>query len=224
MSEHFTPELGQMAFSNGPWQSHPMPPFIERGLMDIAETIAEKRNDEGYLTGNWGEEPWESEVFSMRTYCWCDGDRPGHEEDCPPNFVHHATGFTASWYKHVGRGASVSADISRGMWRDIVTACLMDAAGQHDVELADLVSERNELAAAVDRVRKRHPRGDEEPGPLAPGLWCPTCGRERTDNGYGACPERAALTAPTPVSRRDADHPETSAVSDRDAGREENTE
>jgi hypothetical protein len=50
-----------------------------------------------------------------------------------------------------------------------------------------------EAEAAIDRIRRRHPRGDEEDGLLAPGLWCPTCGRERTDNGYGACPDRAAL-------------------------------
>ena len=51
--------------------------------------------------------------------------------------------------------------------------------------------------SALDRVRRRHPRGDEEGGVLAPGLWCPTCGRERSENGYGACPDRAALATPT---------------------------
>jgi hypothetical protein len=63
--------------------------------------------------------------------------------------------------------------------------------------LATIRAERDALAAAVDRVRNRHPRGDEEPGPLAPGLWCPTCGHERTDNGYGACPDRQALSETT---------------------------
>lgn len=52
--------------------------------------------------------------------------------------------------------------------------------------------------AAVDRVRRRHPRGDEEGGVLAPGLWCPTCGRERSENGFGACSDRAALAVPAP--------------------------
>lgn len=64
-------------------------------------------------------------------------------------------------------------------------------------ELARVKAERDALAAAVDRVRRRHPRGDEEPGYLAPGLWCPTCGRERTDNGYGGCPDRNALQSRT---------------------------
>lgn len=193
MGEHFTPELGQMAFSNGPWQSHPMPPFIERGLMDIAETIAEKRNDEGYLTGNWGEEPWDSEVFSMRTYCWCDGDRPGHEDGCPPNFVHHSTGFTASWYKHVGRGASVSAGISRGTWRDIVTACLMDVERSHPPR-------RPETSAVSDAEPEFNQCPHEVIRATCPGCKCPCDGCERWRQR------------------------ESSAVSDRDAGREENTE
>ena len=59
--------------------------------------------------------------------------------------------------------------------------------------LADAEARAEAAEAAIDRVRKRHPRGDEEPGPLAPGLWCPTCGMERKDNGYGGCPDREAL-------------------------------
>lgn len=66
-----------------------------------------------------------------------------------------------------------------------------EAAVRLALTVADLRAERDELAAAVDRIRRRHPRGDEEPGPLAP--WCPTCGQERSENGYGACPDRAAL-------------------------------
>lgn len=66
--------------------------------------------------------------------------------------------------------------------------------GPAAVEAAErLRGERDTLAAAVDRVRRRHPQGDEEPGPLAPGLWCPGCGHERTDGGYGGCPDRLAL-------------------------------
>lgn len=60
-------------------------------------------------------------------------------------------------------------------------------------ELLDALTQRDALAAAVDRVCRRHPRGDEEDGLLAPGLWCPTCGHERSDGGYGGCPDRNAL-------------------------------
>jgi hypothetical protein len=62
--------------------------------------------------------------------------------------------------------------------------------------LAAVTAQRDQYAAAVDRIRRRHPRGDEESGYLAPGLWCPTCGHERKDNGYGGCPDRQALIIP----------------------------
>jgi hypothetical protein len=79
--------------------------------------------------------------------------------------------------------------------RRIVTALEALAARVEQARAGEgALRERVEaLEAAVDRVRRRHPRGDEEAGMLAPGLWCPTCGRERSDNGYGACPDRAAL-------------------------------
>lgn len=50
-----------------------------------------------------------------------------------------------------------------------------------------------ELTAAVDRVRRMHPRGAEESSALAPGLWCPGCGEERTDKGWGGCRTRLVL-------------------------------
>ena len=72
-------------------------------------------------------------------------------------------------------------------------------------EVSQVRAERDALAAAVDRVRRRHPRGDEEPGPLAPGLWCPTCGHERSDGGYGGCPDRLALHTSPGASTPEAD-------------------
>lgn len=74
---------------------------------------------------------------------------------------------------------------------DVMLTALVERGWKPDAE--ELVKA---YSAAVDRVRRRHPRGDEEPGPLAPGLWCPTCGRERADNGYGGCPDRNALIIP----------------------------
>lgn len=51
----------------------------------------------------------------------------------------------------------------------------------------------DELEAAVDRIRRMHPRGEDESSALAPGLWCPGCGEPRTDNGFGACRTRRVL-------------------------------
>ncbi len=65
---------------------------------------------------------------------------------------------------------------------------------EHQQRRLEEMAQRVEAAeAALDRVRHRHPRGDEEPGPLAPGLWCPGCGNERADRGFGGCPDRRAL-------------------------------
>lgn len=72
------------------------------------------------------------------------------------------------------------------------------------VERGDVLQRRAEVAeAAIDRVRRRHPRGDEEPGPLAPGLWCPGCGEPRGDDGWGACRDRKALSEPLSAPRSD---------------------
>lgn len=82
-------------------------------------------------------------------------------------------------------------------------------------ECETLRAERDALAAAVDRIRRRHPRGDEEMSALAPGLWCPGCGRERTDNGYGGCPDRQALK--TPARNPAADHHRGDAGNDEES-------
>ena len=122
----FTPELGQAAFSNGGWQHREMPYYVEAGLHAIASAIAGVRGDEGELTSNWGERPWESDTFAMRTYCWCDGDQEGHEDGCPPNFEHRASGLIACWYKHAGRSASINQRVSRTEWTAILVDCLRD--------------------------------------------------------------------------------------------------
>jgi hypothetical protein len=167
MDDHFTPELGQACFSNGPWQEYPLPRFMERGLMEIAETIAEARGDEGPLTGNWGGESWDSEVFAMRAYCWCDGDQPGHEDGCPPNFEHHRSGVTAAWYKHVGRGASVNVNIGRHDWRAIAAACIADIEARRHHEPG-----RTHMSTLSEALFK-HRRGFRER--IRPAFYCTGC-------------------------------------------------
>lgn len=111
MSSLHNIELGQLAFSNTPigeydahWASH--------GLELIAEAITVARGDDpdktGLLTSNHGCEPFENDVFAMRTYCWCSGDAPGHDNGCPPNFVYNPTGLTITWYKHAARGVTAN--------------------------------------------------------------------------------------------------------------------
>lgn len=128
MSEQFTPELGQMVFSNTAWEAHPMHRAVEVGLEHLAEQIAltrgEDPNRDGLLVENFGADPWESDVFAMRTYCWCDGTAYGHEDACPPNFWHRS-GFTAAWYKYLGRGSSQSEALDYETWQAIMRDCLL---------------------------------------------------------------------------------------------------
>lgn len=70
---------------------------------------------------------------------------------------------------------------------------LAGAAKESNAAMSKLAKRLQESETALDRVRRRHPRGDEEPGALAPGEWCPGCGMARSDGGMGACPVRAAL-------------------------------
>ena len=117
-------ELGQALFSNGEVYQTEMQQMVEDGLNILATLIALKRQDGSFLTGRTGGEDFENDAFIMRTYCWCDGDRPGHNNGCPPNFVHKETGFTCAWYKHVGRGNTQSAELGGMAWKAMLVDCL----------------------------------------------------------------------------------------------------
>lgn len=71
---------------------------------------------------NTGTE-FENEVFSIHAYCWCDGNKAGHEDDCPPCFDYKMGGFWADWYKHVNRDFEC-AEISPEGLREIMVKCL----------------------------------------------------------------------------------------------------
>lgn len=121
----FEPELGQAAFSNTQWQSFDLAPMIRAGIEALDLIIADDDYDRLHID-NRGTEPFENDVFVIRSYCWCDGGKPGHEEGCPPNFEHKKTGFQACWYKHIGRGASQNQRLNRSgpAWRYILMDCL----------------------------------------------------------------------------------------------------
>lgn len=116
-------ELGQFLFSNSPIQKHEAY-WASNGLTDIAEVIQEYRGDDGLLVSNYGEAPFDCDIFSMRTYCWCDGDREGHEDGCPPNFIHKPSGLIINWYKHAMRGITSNKKLSKIEWLRIVQECL----------------------------------------------------------------------------------------------------
>lgn len=78
--------------------------------------------------------------------------------------------------------------------RLVIAAKVMDASAQGlQCFIRDHQERICELEAAVDRVRRFHPRGDEESSDLAPGIYCPGCGEPRANQGDGGCRTRRTM-------------------------------
>ena len=115
-------EIGQALFASNTLRLE-APYFIEDGLRVIALAVQAKRGDLTPLSSNGGGDDFECPTFTMRSYCWCDCERPGHEDGCPPNFEHRS-GVEISWYKYCGRGMTINAVIDERQWIEIVKDCL----------------------------------------------------------------------------------------------------
>ena len=124
-------EIGQIVLTNGMTHSHEAD-WAVAGLNTLAEIIAESRNNKldkhGYgllLTSSDGDESFENDIFGMSAYCDCDGTRLGHEDSCPPNFIHKSTGIEISWYKWAARGITANVDwLPAIAWHRIVNECI----------------------------------------------------------------------------------------------------
>lgn len=122
-------ELGQMLTNNKQWEEYDAD-WATDGLHLIAQVIAEKRGHDpvgGWttLTSNSGEDEYENETFYMSSYCWCEGEKEGHEEGCPPNFIYKPNGFQISWYKHAGRGIRANKEYPGAKnWAQAVMKCI----------------------------------------------------------------------------------------------------
>jgi len=129
-------ELGQALFSNGTWQEHDMPAHVEEAISFIAsfheEASGRGMRGEGAMSYNVGG-AYAGPVFALRAYCWCDGDR--HPDGCPPNFEFFPRGFSASWYKHLPRGATVNRVLSARETAAMLVACVQFIAQTPPEEL-----------------------------------------------------------------------------------------
>jgi hypothetical protein len=96
----FQPEMGQACFSNTPWQPIALPEVFSDVLQAIGYDL-DLYGKLGNPASNSGES-YTCDVFTMRSYCWCDGSR--HPDGCPANFEWRD--WRVCWYKHAGRGAS----------------------------------------------------------------------------------------------------------------------
>ena len=79
--------------------------LVSAGLREITKRLGSSSYG---LGGEYGYgENYDSDVFQMHRYCWCE------REDCPwcedeaPNFHHKASGFKVWWYKFIGRGMRI---------------------------------------------------------------------------------------------------------------------
>jgi hypothetical protein len=124
-------EIGQILLTNTETLAHEAN-WATNGLQAIAEVISEHRGyvEDKYghgplLTSNEGDHEFDNKVFTMRTYCWCDGAIEGHEYACPPNFIYKPSGFTVTWYKHAGRGITSNIEWMPALkWHRIVNRCI----------------------------------------------------------------------------------------------------
>lgn len=116
---NFEPELGQVLLSNNGF-------FTEEAYWATEGLIILKRIIEESKILEWNDAyDYEGNVFCYRNYCWCDGDSPGHEEGCPPNFEHYGSGLKIAWYKHEGRGVTANMTELKSMhWFDILAECV----------------------------------------------------------------------------------------------------
>lgn len=120
----FTPELGQFA-SGSTFAAVETPGYVTDGFGLLDALYAERFEGGQDLlarVANHGGSPVVTDVFELRPYCWCDGER--HPDGCPPNFRHLPTGFEAHWYKHSHRSPSCSDDLTAAAWSEILAECV----------------------------------------------------------------------------------------------------
>lgn len=150
----FTPEIGQMV--SGPaWSSTPTPDYVTDGLERLDAAYARHREanvNPHARTSNYGG-TIKTETFTLIAYCWCDGERSGHEDGCPPNFSHPASGFNATWYKHARRGQSCNRPITEDEWATIEADCLTAIAALEPAYVVLITGSREFGLDVFDRKR-----------------------------------------------------------------------
>lgn len=64
----------------------------------------------GFLGGEFGYGcDFETPVFRMHPYCWCDRDECPWCNGSAPNYLHKPSGATVHWYKYIGRSMEIDA-------------------------------------------------------------------------------------------------------------------
>jgi hypothetical protein len=83
--------------------------LITGGLIEIAKRIQDKRTKdkkEWRIFPDNGES-YDSALFMMHPYCYCESEECKWCEGEEVNFLHKPTGLAISWYKRIGRGMTI---------------------------------------------------------------------------------------------------------------------
>ncbi len=115
-------ELGQMLWSGQDIQKYEAY-WASEGLAVISQALASIDEEYDGIGGNAACK-FENDTFLMQDYCWCDGENKGHENGCPPNFVHKPSGLIFTWYKHFGRGITSNKKLNGIDWASVIVDCI----------------------------------------------------------------------------------------------------
>lgn len=105
-------ELGNFVFghSRGAW---PIPRYYYEGIFDrLVYAI--------HPNARWIE-PFDNDVFSIRSYWWGDEEAP---EATLPNFLHKPSGLEIRWYKYPFRDSYSNRAFTSGELSTIVDECI----------------------------------------------------------------------------------------------------
>lgn len=128
MSDQYVPEVGQALFGQS-WQAYPLPEWLESHLCFIEqemERVMWNRHQREYPSPfrNTGER-FENDTFVVEAYSW--------DDSTPQPYNFKWCDIEISWYKHVGRGATINRHVAPERGVEMLDACLasirtMDAA------------------------------------------------------------------------------------------------
>jgi hypothetical protein len=135
--------------------THETPSYVTDGLR-LLDALWNERYEGGRdmsaRTANHGGQEIVTPTFELRAYCWCSGERQDHEENCPPNFRHPASGLEVLWYKHAERGSTVNVVPSVLQWASVLRECI-DAVLASPPPYRVLITGSREFGAGL-----RHPQ------------------------------------------------------------------
>jgi hypothetical protein len=81
--------------------------LIVGGLIEIAKRIQDKKPNMAHgPSPNYGVS-YDSALFMMHPYCWCEDENCAWCEGDAANFIHKPTGLSIWWYKSIGRSMRI---------------------------------------------------------------------------------------------------------------------